>query len=51
MRTAERRGRRKIADAIIERFSSGEIDAVYLFVNEFKSVMAPTLIGDAPAAD
>ena len=33
----------KIADAIIERFSSGEIDAVYLFVNEFKSVMAPTL--------
>ncbi len=33
----------KIADAIIERFSSGEIDAVYMFVNEFKSVMAPTL--------
>jgi F-type H+-transporting ATPase subunit gamma len=33
----------KIADAIIERFSNGEIDAVYLFVNEFKSVMAPTL--------
>ena len=33
----------KIADTIIERFSSGEIDAVYLFVNEFKSVMAPTL--------
>jgi F-type H+-transporting ATPase subunit gamma len=33
----------KIAQAIIERFSSGEIDAVYLFVNEFKSVMAPTL--------
>jgi F-type H+-transporting ATPase subunit gamma len=33
----------KIAEAIIERFSSGEIDAVYLFVNEFKSVMAPTL--------
>jgi F-type H+-transporting ATPase subunit gamma len=33
----------KIADAIIERFSSGAIDAVYLFVNEFKSVMAPTL--------
>jgi len=32
-----------IADAIIERFSSAEIDAVYLFVNEFKSVMAPTL--------
>jgi len=33
----------KIADAIIERFASGEIDAVYLFVNEFKSVMASTL--------
>jgi F-type H+-transporting ATPase subunit gamma len=33
----------KIADAIIERFSNGEVDAVYLFVNEFKSVMAPTL--------
>jgi F-type H+-transporting ATPase subunit gamma len=33
----------KIADAIIERFASGEADAVYLFVNEFKSVMAPTL--------
>jgi F-type H+-transporting ATPase subunit gamma len=33
----------KIADAIIERFSSGEIDAVYMFVNEFKSVMTPTL--------
>ena len=33
----------KIADAIIDRFSRGEIDAVYMFVNEFKSVMAPTL--------
>jgi F-type H+-transporting ATPase subunit gamma len=33
----------KIADAIIERFTSGEADAVYLFVNEFRSVMAPTL--------
>jgi F-type H+-transporting ATPase subunit gamma len=33
----------KIADRIIERFSNGEADAVYLFVNEFKSVMAPTL--------
>src|ERR1019366_3672484 len=33
----------KIADGIIERFSSGEIDAVYMFVNEFRSVMAPTL--------
>jgi F-type H+-transporting ATPase subunit gamma len=33
----------QIADSIIERFSNGEVDAVYLFVNEFKSVMAPTL--------
>jgi len=33
----------KIADAVIDRFSRGEIDAVYMFVNEFKSVMAPTL--------
>ena len=33
----------RIADAIIERFSNGDADAVYLFVNEFKSVMAPTL--------
>jgi F-type H+-transporting ATPase subunit gamma len=29
----------KIADAIIDRFSKAEIDAVYLFVNEFKTVM------------
>jgi F-type H+-transporting ATPase subunit gamma len=34
----------KIAEAIIDRFSSGEVDSVYLFVNEFKSVMAPTLL-------
>ena len=33
----------KIADSVIERFSNGEVDAVYLFVNEFKSVMAPNL--------
>jgi F-type H+-transporting ATPase subunit gamma len=33
----------KIAGAIIERFSQAEIDAVYLFVNEFKSVMAANL--------
>ncbi len=33
----------KIAHGIIERFATGEVDAVYLFVNEFKSVMAPTL--------
>jgi F-type H+-transporting ATPase subunit gamma len=33
----------KIANSIIERYSSAEIDAVYLFVNEFKSVMASNL--------
>jgi len=33
----------KIADSIIGRFQRAEIDAVYLFSNEFKSVMAPTL--------
>jgi F-type H+-transporting ATPase subunit gamma len=33
----------KIAGAIIERFSQAEIDAVYLFVNEFKSVLAANL--------
>jgi F-type H+-transporting ATPase subunit gamma len=31
----------KIADAVIERFSKAAVDSVYLFVNEFKSVMAP----------
>jgi F-type H+-transporting ATPase subunit gamma len=31
----------KIADSVIERFSKAEVDSVYLFVNEFKSVMAP----------
>jgi F-type H+-transporting ATPase subunit gamma len=34
----------RIANSIIERYSNAEIDAVYLFVNEFKSVMAPTLL-------
>jgi len=33
----------RIGGAVIDRFSKGEADAVYLFVNEFKSVMAPTL--------
>jgi F-type H+-transporting ATPase subunit gamma len=33
----------KIADSIVERFSKAEIDAVYLFVNEFKSVAAPNV--------
>ncbi len=32
-----------IAQGIIDRFSNGEVDSVHLFVNEFKSVMAPTL--------
>jgi F-type H+-transporting ATPase subunit gamma len=32
-----------IADAVIELFSKAEIDAVYLFVNEFKSVLASKL--------
>src|SRR5271165_381622 len=30
----------KIANVIIERFANAEIDAVYLFVNEFKTVMS-----------
>jgi F-type H+-transporting ATPase subunit gamma len=30
----------KIVQAIVERFTKAEIDAVYLFVNEFKSVMS-----------
>jgi F-type H+-transporting ATPase subunit gamma len=34
---------REIAAKMIERYSKAEIDAVYLIVNEFKSVMAPTL--------
>jgi len=33
----------KIANAIIERFAAGTVDSVYLFVNEFKSVMAPNV--------
>lgn len=33
----------KIANAIIDMFSKAEIDAVYLFVNEFKSLMASNL--------
>ena len=33
----------RIAKAIIDRFANAEVDAVYLFVNEFKSVMAPQL--------
>jgi len=33
----------KIADSIIERFSRADVDAVYLFGNEFKSVVASNL--------
>ena len=32
-----------IAETIMRRFSEAEVDAVYVFVNEFKSVMAPEL--------
>lgn len=35
---------RGIADKMIEGYSKGEIDAVYLAVNEFKSAMAPHLV-------
>jgi F-type H+-transporting ATPase subunit gamma len=33
----------KIAEAIVDSFSKAEVDAVFLFVNEFKSVMASNL--------
>jgi F-type H+-transporting ATPase subunit gamma len=33
----------RIANAIIKRFESGEVDSVYLFTNEFKSALAPAL--------
>ncbi|HEX4168736.1 MAG TPA: ATP synthase F1 subunit gamma [Bryobacteraceae bacterium] len=35
---------RDIADKMIEAYSKGEIDAVYVAVNEFKSAMAPNLV-------
>jgi F-type H+-transporting ATPase subunit gamma len=35
---------REIADKMIELYNKAEIDAVYLVVNEFKSVMAPNLV-------
>jgi F-type H+-transporting ATPase subunit gamma len=35
---------REIADKMIELYNKAEIDAVYLVVNEFKSVMAPSLV-------
>jgi F-type H+-transporting ATPase subunit gamma len=52
---------KRIAGTLIERYASGEVDAVYLIYNEFKSVLAQKLIvtrvlpialdegGDAPA--
>ena len=43
MRTLSLADAQRIAGAIIDRFSKGEVDAVYLFVNEFKSVMTPAL--------
>jgi F-type H+-transporting ATPase subunit gamma len=33
----------RIANAIISRFEKSEVDAVYLFTNEFKNAMAPAL--------
>jgi len=33
----------RIANTIISRFEKGEVDAVYLFSNEFKNAMAPAL--------
>ena len=35
---------REIAGKMIDRYSKAEVDAVYIIVNEFKSVMAPNLI-------
>ncbi len=35
---------REIAHKMIDLYSKAEIDAVYLVVNEFKSVMAPNLV-------
>jgi F-type H+-transporting ATPase subunit gamma len=33
----------RIANGIISRFEKGDVDAVYLFTNEFKNAMAPAL--------
>jgi F-type H+-transporting ATPase subunit gamma len=35
---------REIGEKLIERYTNAEVDAVYLCVNEFKSVMAPNLV-------
>src|SRR5579871_662072 len=42
-RTVKFEDAEKIANSIIDRYAKAEIDAVYLFVNEFKSVMASNL--------
>jgi F-type H+-transporting ATPase subunit gamma len=42
-RTVKFEDAERIAQSIIDRYSKEEIDAVYLFVNEFKSVMASNL--------
>jgi F-type H+-transporting ATPase subunit gamma len=34
----------EIADKMIRQYADAEVDAVYLLVNEFKSVMAPNLV-------
>ena len=36
----------EIAESVIERYSKGEIDAVYIVYNEFKSVIAQRLVVD-----
>ena len=35
---------REIADKMIDAYSKGDVDAVYIAVNEFKSAMAPHLV-------
>ncbi len=42
-RTVKFEDAERIAQSIIDRYSKAEIDAVYLFVNEFKSVMSANL--------
>ncbi len=42
-RTVKYEDAEKIAESIIDRFAKREVDAVYLFGNEFKSVMAANL--------
>jgi len=38
---------RELAENVIQRYTRGEIDAVYLLFNEFKSVMTQRLVVDA----